>query len=156
MIGAIPAPPMEITRKTMAYSGYSLKIAVSICFCLNSESGRGATPMENPDDPVIPAIMDSINNKTDGPFSSDQQAEFEARVAKRKIRHPDPMLPPWSAAPELPYGSLGWRMGSGEDYRVAFSNWFSKLSLAEYENYVHRNPEPKSWNGFYNIIRKRP
>lgn len=63
-----------------------------------------------------------------------------------------PLLPPWRVAPEYPMGSMGWRMGSGEDYWFLFGDWFKGLSASEQEAYILENPEPDNWEGFYDRL----
>ena len=38
------------------------------------------------------------------------------------------MPPPWLAHREIERYSIGWRMGSGEDYIDRFSDWLDALS----------------------------
>ena len=45
------------------------------------------------------------------------------------------MPPPWLAYPEYERYSLGWRMGSGEDYLDRFVSWFEALGEKEREIY---------------------
>jgi predicted NAD-dependent protein-ADP-ribosyltransferase YbiA (DUF1768 family) len=40
-------------------------------------------------------------------------------------------LPVWMQYPEIARGSIGWRMGYGEDYWWEFTEWFNKLSQEE-------------------------
>lgn len=65
-----------------------------------------------------------------------------------------PMSPPWITFPDLPRMSIGWRMGGGESYWIAFMDWYNSLSDVEQELYGKKNPEPKDWHGFYELIRK--
>ena len=58
-------------------------------------------------------------------------------------------LPLWLAFPEIPRYSIGWRMGAGEDYVMAFGNWWEKLSLKAQQEYQQRYPEPADWHGWY-------
>lgn len=37
------------------------------------------------------------------------------------------MAPEWLMYPNIPYGSIGWRMGYGERYAMDFYRWFNKL-----------------------------
>ncbi|MCB0337393.1 MAG: hypothetical protein KDD62_13850, partial [Bdellovibrionales bacterium] len=37
------------------------------------------------------------------------------------------MVPPWIKYPNLLRGSMGWRMGIGEDYRERFDTWLIAL-----------------------------
>ena len=61
----------------------------------------------------------------------------------------DEVRPPWVAIPEYSRTSMGWRMGAGEDYSTAFSEYFDALSDEGREKYMRLNPEPESWTGFY-------
>ena len=47
--------------------------------------------------------------------------------------------------PHITRYSIGWRMGYGESYMDAFSDWFSKLSEEEQQQYEAMFPEPKTW-----------
>ena len=40
-----------------------------------------------------------------------------------KKDHTDEMLPVWLQYPEIPQGSIGWRMGYGEAYSSEFYDW---------------------------------
>ncbi|RED49935.1 hypothetical protein [Aestuariispira insulae] len=70
-------------------------------------------------------------------------------VSLEKPVYPDPMEAPWIALPHIKAGSIGWRMGGGEDYLSYFSDWFSQLSPDYQNNYCQNNPEPEGWQGFY-------
>jgi len=59
------------------------------------------------------------------------------------------MFPPWQKYPEIPLGSIGWRMGRGEDYWVEFNDWFMRKTLDAKRRYAAENPEPDGWAGFY-------
>ncbi|MCL2116695.1 MAG: NADAR family protein [Methanobrevibacter sp.] len=61
-----------------------------------------------------------------------------------------PMAPLWIKFPYIPQGSIGWRMGSGEDYQMEFSYWFGKLSKKDKLKYQEMFPCPKSWKNYYN------
>ena len=60
--------------------------------------------------------------------------------------------PVWIAFPTIPWGSIGWRMGHGEDYWLAWVTWFKELSAASREQYKQAWPEPEGWVGFYAMI----
>ena len=59
--------------------------------------------------------------------------------------------PPWSAYPWIQYGSIGWRMGCGEDYLY---QWFPyvRAHLPEFPSalaYLQRHPRaPRGWSSF--------
>jgi hypothetical protein len=64
--------------------------------------------------------------------------------------------PPWVVFPYIPRGSIGWRMGRGEDYYNEFYKWFSVLGSTERDRYVLGQPEPAEWKGFYAMIVSHP
>jgi hypothetical protein len=56
------------------------------------------------------------------------------------------LLPPWQRFPEIQAGSIGWRMGYGETYMMAWDKWtdpFTQEQLIEYfKKYL---PIPPDW-----------
>ncbi len=66
------------------------------------------------------------------------------------------MKPPWSVLPHIPHGSIGWRMGEGEDVATHFYRAFSNLSAEARDDYERLNPEPTEWRGYYDTIRASP
>jgi hypothetical protein len=48
------------------------------------------------------------------------------------------MLPPWVAFPMIPRGSIGWRMGPGEDYISDFYKWYLNLNDDERKKYKEK------------------
>ncbi len=59
------------------------------------------------------------------------------------------MIPPWQKYPNIPLGSVGWRMGDGEVYWAAFNDWFKRKTPEQRRAYAVENPEPSDWGGFY-------
>jgi hypothetical protein len=55
------------------------------------------------------------------------------------------MEPPWVKYPEISAGSIGWRMGRGEEYLYEFIRWFSSLTAEEQSRFAQGNPPPQSW-----------
>lgn len=57
---------------------------------------------------------------------------------------PNELLPPWKVFDDPNYeeGSLGWRMGVGEEYMEIFGNWYNKLSQERKESYKKRHKNP--------------
>jgi len=47
-------------------------------------------------------------------------------------------------------GSIGWRMGYGEDYQLTFNDWYTALSNDEQTAYQNMFPTPATWRGYYN------
>lgn len=56
------------------------------------------------------------------------------------------MAPLWLMYPHIPQGSIGWRMGYGENYADAFYSWFYGLSQEEKADYERRFPKPICWD----------
>ena len=59
------------------------------------------------------------------------------------------MIPPWKAHPNIQAGSVGWRMGVGEEYIVEFGQWFGRKHTEAKQRYANEHPEPAGWEGFY-------
>jgi hypothetical protein len=59
------------------------------------------------------------------------------------------MIPPWQKYPEIPRGSVGWRMGEGETYWNEFDVWFARKHPDAKRQYAEEHPEPSGWAGFY-------
>jgi hypothetical protein len=59
------------------------------------------------------------------------------------------VIPPWQKFPEIPFGSIGWRMEQGEQYWKEFSDWFARKQPQAKQRYADENPEPAEWRGFY-------
>lgn len=66
------------------------------------------------------------------------------------------MLPPWTALPDIPAGSIGWRMGEGEDCYNRFYRMYSGLTPNERQAYRRDHPEPEGWSGIYETISSHP
>ncbi|HYM24484.1 MAG TPA: GNAT family N-acetyltransferase [Vicinamibacterales bacterium] len=57
--------------------------------------------------------------------------------------------PPWMEYPDIPYPSIGWRMGDGEAYMDRWVEAFDAMAESDVEAYMRQHPEPPLWNGFY-------
>jgi hypothetical protein len=72
----------------------------------------------------------------------------------------DELLPPWLKYPHIGLGSIGWRMGYGEDYWVEFDEWYKSLTSEIRAQYRAKFPEPSEveqglpWTGFYDRKEK--
>src|SRR5688572_27535073 len=71
------------------------------------------------------------------------------RTRVERLRHVNDLPPPWEVYPEIPCGSIGWRMGPGEDVWRDWLTWLEALTPAKREEYRRRHPEPGSWSGIY-------
>ena len=59
------------------------------------------------------------------------------------------MPPLWLACREIERYSIGWRMGSGEDYKYQFGEWLDALPAEEQAEYRTLFPEPVTWKGWW-------
>ncbi len=59
------------------------------------------------------------------------------------------MEPPWVKFPAIGLGSLGWRMGAGDEYWFAFQDWFGEQAAETQASVRAAYPEPERWEGFY-------
>lgn len=64
------------------------------------------------------------------------------------------MQPVWKVFPRIPWGSVGWRMGSGEEYWNQWISWYKSLSQEDRLSYKATYSEPKEWLGFYAYIEE--
>jgi hypothetical protein len=83
------------------------------------------------------------------------------RISSRKTVDPFPdppvpeidgdglMVPPWIKFPNIPLGSMGWRMGMGELYWARFVNWFRAQSTEIRAQVAAKYPEDEDWADFY-------
>ncbi|MGI1608701.1 hypothetical protein ACKQC9_30890 [Klebsiella michiganensis] len=62
-------------------------------------------------------------------------------------------VPPWIKYPNIPLGSIGWRMGAGEDYWFSFRDWWFAQPGAIRLQVKALYPEPGSWSGFYGRLK---
>lgn len=65
------------------------------------------------------------------------------------------LLPPWLAYPEIERGSIGWRMGYGEDYLMKWGSWYNALQPEEATEYQQLFPEPITWKGYWKHQNER-
>lgn len=65
------------------------------------------------------------------------------------------MLPPWLKFPKIPAGSIGWRMGDGEDYWLEWLDWFLGQDEGTRTTFTSRFAEPLGWEGFYISMCRR-
>lgn len=62
------------------------------------------------------------------------------------------MNPVWVEFPKIPWGSMGWRMGPGEDYWHKWIGWYKALAAEQRLIYRQHWPESGRWVGFYEFI----
>ena len=86
----------------------------------------------------------------DGSASEELKQFLRKMLTEMKANAPDYKQPPWKAFPSYSKGSMGWKMGPGEDYWIAFHEWIYSLDGTQLNEFVLAHPEPKDWKGFYN------
>ena len=64
------------------------------------------------------------------------------------------MVPPWIKYPNLYFGSIGWRMGAGENYWYDFKNNLNLSSEHIRLKTIDKYPEPIEWKGYYAKVAK--
>ncbi len=81
---------------------------------------------------------------------------FALMEVRHRLRsHPNPTLPagfvplPWLRYPDIHPCSIGWRMGEGETYLMAFSTWWDALSEDERTQVEMVHPATGAWAGWY-------
>lgn len=55
------------------------------------------------------------------------------------------MAPLWLMYPNIPEGSIGWRMGYGENYADEYYKWFYSLTDEQKREYNKKFPKPVCW-----------
>jgi len=91
----------------------------------------------------------------DGKLPPDLAEKFsELAKSLYRIEDGETPLPPWLMIPEYGPISMGWRMGSGQEYLVEFVRWFRELEDSRRVNYMNDYPEPVEWSGFYDRIMR--
>lgn len=64
------------------------------------------------------------------------------------------MAPLWLMYPNIPEGSIGWRMGYGENYAGKFWEWYYSLPEQEKKEFNRKFPKPICWELLeYKILR---
>ena len=62
-------------------------------------------------------------------------------------------VPPWIKYPNIPCGSIGWRMGIAEQYLQEFASWWHKQLRSTRLDVRNAYPEPDEWNGYFKRLR---
>lgn len=59
------------------------------------------------------------------------------------------MVPPWVKYPDVPFGSIGWRMGYPEAYSDSFISWYQAQDCKTQAAVRKAYPARHDWAGFY-------
>jgi hypothetical protein len=62
---------------------------------------------------------------------------------------------PWEVYPEIPCGSIHWRMGPGEHAMVAFAKLLQPLSKDQLMAYLQLHPYPQDWKWWIDRMIER-
>ena len=87
--------------------------------------------------------MKNITNTT-LPFSDPEIPGFD---------EDDLMVPPWIKYPNLPSGSMGWRMGVGEQYSNNFIDWYKSNRGIIKKKVQDKYTAEGKWKLFYINLR---
>ena len=72
--------------------------------------------------------------------------QWNNKVITEELTPEGDLLPPWQRYPELPRYSLGWRMGHGESYIMAWFQWSESFTQEQMLAYFHKYaPLPTKW-----------
>ena len=92
------------------------------------------------------------NHTSDGRCTAESKMTLKTKmiITRQLLNYYSPELkegkypaPKWLVYPEIPLGSIGWRMGYGEEY--AMNTWYFTLD----ETYKKLFPEPLNWSRKY-------
>jgi hypothetical protein len=71
---------------------------------------------------------------------------------------PDELPPPWAKYPEIPWGSIGWRWGSGERWIIEWHEWLARQPRDREQRvaYLRRHPvAPRPWARVVSSVLER-
>ncbi|MDJ0612666.1 MAG: NADAR family protein [Rhizobiaceae bacterium] len=64
-------------------------------------------------------------------------------------------VPPWEKYPEIPRGSIGWRMGYGEDYFLMWWVWLKGITKEGKSKYWENIEIPEDWQSWFEHVKDR-
>ena len=72
--------------------------------------------------------------------------EWTRKTIAEELTPQGDLLPPWLRHPEIPSMSIGWRMGYGESYMMAWDEWVSQMEQESLVQYFKKYlPIPHNW-----------
>jgi hypothetical protein len=76
----------------------------------------------------------------------ERRANQMNRTIAEELTPQGDLLPPWLKFPEIQAGSIGWRMGYGEIYMMAWDKWSDQFSKEQLIGYFKKYlPIPLDW-----------
>lgn len=140
-----------MTFPTIVNMGQAIQTRTKFLLITNTDI---APAMTQSDHPFLGVLVDLLQKSH--PDQPREDLEKELLRAATPAVHDKPMAPPWVAFPNIDsFPSIGWRMGPGEDYLDAFSDWLTSLTQSEITEYQRQHPEPEKFRGVYTFILER-
>lgn len=123
---ALPAKTVDVefllNSQVVTYTNRARDLAGAMHAAAGGVQAQADTPLQQL----------SVDQPTWSPYVSDTDEDGEP-------------YPPWLKYPNIPIGSMGWRMGDGEDYMEAFGDWRRAQSADTLAAYVAKYPVPSAW-----------
>ncbi len=81
-------------------------------------------------------------------FTLTTDEKLDAAIAEELAAH-GAMVPPWHKHPDIPSGSIGWRMGDGEWYLWMWHRWWESVVEPARAAYRAQWPAPEEWRDLF-------
>ena len=88
-------------------------------------------------------MPDSTPSESHDDWQSRSTEARRQQIAELKAN--DDLSPPWVICPQIPCGSIGWRMGEGECVMCDWNDWVRGLSSARFADYCARHKPSEPW-----------
>jgi hypothetical protein len=99
--------------------------------------------------PQLPESAKGLNHFSE--VKSIQRGGIQYKSYRKRHFHLDP---PWIALP-IPYGSMGWRMGGGEDYMTEWHEFWEQLSDSQRSLYFQYHCPPGEWKEWAKRLKEK-
>jgi len=83
-----------------------------------------------------------------------EQAKQKAIAAAEKIIAMASKMPPWAAFPSYARGCMGFRMGDGETFWLAWMDRWQEMTDEQRSAYIKKWPTPEGWGDFYDYATR--
>lgn len=72
--------------------------------------------------------------------------EWNKKIINEELTPDGDLLPPWQRYLDIPRYAMGWRMGDGESYIMAWFQWTEAFTQEQMLAYFHKyKPIPPAW-----------
>ena len=76
----------------------------------------------------------------------DEYDKWADKIIAEELTSQGDLLPPWLKYPEIQAMSIGWRMGDGEGYMIAWDKWTRQFDQEQFIEYFKKYlPIPIEW-----------